>query len=114
MARKKSRGGAYASLSLRPAPKGREVDAQAHQQVVELLGDAPRRRDLLIEHLHTLQDHYGCLTAAHLTALAFEMRLTPAEVYEVATFYHHFDIVREGEMPPPPVTVRVCESIACQ
>ena len=113
MAGKKSRGGAYASLSLRPAPKGREVDPLAHRQIVELLGDAPRRRDLLIEHLHRLQDYFGGLTAAHMTALAYEMRLTPAEVYEVATFYHHFDIVREGEAPPPPVTVRVCESIAC-
>jgi NADH:ubiquinone oxidoreductase subunit F (NADH-binding)/NADH:ubiquinone oxidoreductase subunit E len=113
MARKKSRGGAYASLSLRPAPKGREVDESAHQQILELLGDEPRRRDLLIEHLHKLQDHYGCLTSAHMTALAYEMRLTPAEVYEVATFYHHFDIVKEGDTPPPALTVRVCESIAC-
>ncbi|MGQ0562817.1 MAG: NAD(P)H-dependent oxidoreductase subunit E [Gemmatimonadota bacterium] len=106
--------GAYASLSLRPAPKGREVDAHAHQQVLALLGAAPRRRDLLIEHLHKLQDHFGCLTAAHLTALAYEMRLTPAEVFEVATFYHHFDIVKEGDAVPPALTVRVCDSIACQ
>lgn len=97
----------------RPAPKGREVDQRAHEQVVELLGSEARTRDLLIEHLHKLQDRYGCLTAAHITALAYEMRLTPAEVYEVATFYHHFDIVKEGEQTPPPLTVRVCESIAC-
>src|SRR5688572_21058961 len=114
MAGKKSRGGTFASLSLRPAPKGREVDAAAHVQVLELLGDEPRRRDLLIEHLHKIQDRFGCLSAAHLTALAFEMRLTPAELYEVATFYHHFDVVKEGAAPPADVTVRVCDSIACQ
>ncbi|MGQ0815593.1 MAG: NAD(P)H-dependent oxidoreductase subunit E [Gemmatimonadota bacterium] len=113
MAGKKSRSGTYASLSLRPAPKGREVDPRAHQQVVELLAGEPRRRDLLIEHLHKIQDCFGCLSAAHLTALAHEMRLTPAEVYEVATFYHHFDIVKEGDAVPPQLTVRVCESIAC-
>ena len=113
MARNKSRGGAFASLSLRPAPKGREVDAHAHDQVVELLGSEPRTRDLLIEHLHKLQDHFGCLTSAHLTALAYEMRLTPAEVYEVATFYHHFDVVKDGDAVPPQLTVRVCESITC-
>ena len=113
MARKKSRSGAFASLSLRPAPKGREVDVQAHEQVVALLGDEPRTRDLLIEHLHRLQDRFGCLSAAHMTALAYEMRLTPAEVYEVATFYHHFDIVKDGDAVPPQLTVRVCESIAC-
>jgi formate dehydrogenase beta subunit len=104
MARKKS---------LRPAPKGRQVDETAHQEILALLGDEPRRRDLLIEHLHKLQDNFGCLTAQHMTALAWEMRLTPAEVYEVATFYHHFDIVKEGDAVPPPLTVRVCESIAC-
>ncbi len=113
MAGKKSRGGAYASLSLRPAPKGRAVDAHAHEQVQELLGAEPRTRDLLIEHLHRLQDHFGCLSAAHLTALAYEMRLTPAEVYEVASFYHHFDIVKDGESAPPALTVRICESVAC-
>jgi len=109
MAKKKGGGG----LRLRPAPKGRQVDPRAHAEVVELLGDAPRRRDLLIEHLHRLQDRYGCLTVAHMTALAHEMRLTPAEVFEVASFYYHFDIVRDGEAPPPPLTIRVCESISC-
>jgi len=109
MAKKKGGGG----LRLRPAPKGRQVDPRAHAEVVELLGDAPRRRDLLIEHLHRLQDRFGCLTVAHMTALASEMRLTPTEVFEVASFYHHFDIVREGEAPPPPLTIRVCESISC-
>jgi len=112
MAGKKSRGGGV-GVRLRPAPKGRDVDPRVHAEIIELLGDAPRRRDLLIEHLHCIQDHYGHLSAAHIAALAAEMRLTPAEVYEVASFYHHFDIVREGSAAPPPLTVRVCDSIAC-
>ncbi|HEX6940511.1 MAG TPA: NAD(P)H-dependent oxidoreductase subunit E [Longimicrobiales bacterium] len=98
---------------LHPAPKGRPVDASALAEVRALLGDAPRRRDLLIEHLHRLQDACGHLSDRHLVALAAEMRLTPAEVYEVATFYHHFDVVKEGQPNPPAVTVRVCDSIAC-
>ncbi|HMM87055.1 NAD(P)H-dependent oxidoreductase subunit E [Azohydromonas sp.] len=98
----------------RAAPKGRQVDAQALAQVRALLGDAPRRRDLLIEHLHRLQDRFGHLSAAHLAALAQEMHLAQTEVYEVATFYHHFDIVREGEPAPPPLTVRVCDGLACE
>jgi formate dehydrogenase len=73
----------------------------------------PRRRDLLIEHLHRLQDEYGCLSAAHLTALASELSLPTAEVYEVATFYHHFDVLKDGDSAPPAVTVRVCDSVAC-
>ena len=79
-----------------------------------LLGDAPRRRDLLIEHLHKIQDRYHCLSAAHLVALASEMKLAMTEVYEVATFYHHFDVVKEGDTAPPAITVRVCDSIACE
>jgi formate dehydrogenase len=82
--------------------------------VLALLGDSPRRRDLLIEHLHRIQDRYGCLSAAHLVALADEMRLAMTEVYEVATFYHHFDVIKEGEPAPPAITVRVCDSIACE
>jgi len=78
--------------------------------VCALLIDRPRRRDLLIEHLHLIQDHYGHLSAAHIAALASEMKLALTEVYEVATFYAHFDVVKEGETPPPPVTVRVCDS----
>ncbi len=113
MSGKKQRGGAFAALSMRPAPKGREIEPAALEQVVELLGSAPRRRDLLIEHLHRIQDRYGYISASQLAALAYEMRLTFAEVYEVATFYHHFDVVKEGDAPPPPITVRVCESIAC-
>ena len=113
MAGKKKRGGAFGALSLRPAPKGRDVDPGALEQVTTLLGNEPRRRDLLIEHLHKIQDRYGCLSAAHMNALAYEMRMTMAEVYEVATFYHHFDIVKDGDAMPAPITVRVCESISC-
>src|SRR4029078_2675798 len=98
----------------RSTPKGRQVNPQALHEVRALLGDAPRRRDLLIEHLHKINDRYAHLSAAHLAALAHEMRLAMAEVYEVATFYHHFEVVKEGETPPPALTVRVCDSIACE
>jgi formate dehydrogenase len=94
-------------------PKGRQVDPQAAADIEALLTDRPRRRDLLIEHLHLIQDHYGHLSAAHLAALAQEMKLALTEVYEVATFYAHFDVVKEGQTPPPPVTVRVCDSLSC-
>src|SRR5256885_4354920 len=94
-------------------PKGRQVDPAGLDEVQALLGDRERRRDLLIEHLHLLQDHYGCLHARHLVALAEEIRLALAEVYEVASFYAHFDIVMDDEAPPPPVTVRVCDSLSC-
>ena len=77
-------------------------------------GERPRRRDLLIEHLHLIQDAHGHLSAAHLRALAEEMRLSQAEIYEVATFYAHFDVVKEGEAPPPPLTIRVCDSLSCE
>jgi len=95
-------------------PKGRQVDPAALAEVQTLLGDRERRRDLLIEHLHLLQDHFGCLHARHLAALAEEMRLALVEVYEVASFYAHFDIVMDGEKPPPPITVRVCDSLSCE
>src|ERR1700733_13822165 len=94
-------------------PKGRQIDPQAAADIEALLIDRPRRRDLLIEHLHLIQDHYGHLSAAHLAALAQEMKLSLTEVYEVATFYAHFDVVKEGQTPPPPVTVRVCDSLSC-
>jgi formate dehydrogenase beta subunit len=93
-------------------PKGRQVDPQALDEVRALLTDRPRKRDLLIEHLHLIQDHYGHLSAAHLTALAQEMKMALTEVYEVATFYSHFDVVKDGPAPPP-VTVRVCDSLSC-
>jgi len=98
----------------RGTPKGRQVDPQALAEVRALLGDESRQRDLLIEHLHKINDRYGHLSARHLAALAQEMRLAMAEVYEVATFYHHFEVVKEGETPPPALTVRVCDSIACE
>jgi NADH:ubiquinone oxidoreductase subunit F (NADH-binding)/NADH:ubiquinone oxidoreductase subunit E len=94
-------------------PKGRQVDPTALAEVREVLGERERRRDLLIEHLHLLQDRYGCLHARHLAALAEEMRLALVEIYEVASFYAHFDIVMDGETAPPPVTVRVCDSLSC-
>jgi formate dehydrogenase len=93
-------------------PKGRQVDPRALAEVRELLDGRSRQRDLLIEHLHLIQDRYGHLSAGHLAALAQEMQLALAEVYEVATFYAHFDVVKEGP-PPPPVTVRVCENLSC-
>ena len=97
----------------RAVPKGRQVDPRALGEVQALLGDAPRRRDLLIEHLHAVQDRYGQISAAHLAALADEMGLAFAEVYETATFYAHFDVVKEGEAPVPALTVRVCDSLTC-
>jgi formate dehydrogenase len=99
---------------VRPILKGRAVDPKALQDVRELLVGAPRRRDLLIEHLHRINDRYGYLGAAHLAALAQEMSLALTEVYEVATFYHHFEVVKEGERAPAALTVRVCDSIACE
>ena len=97
----------------RKTPKGRQVEPQALAEVSALLGDRERRPDLLIEYLHLIQDSYGYLSAAHLAALAQEMKLALTEVYEVATFYAHFDVVKEGEPPPPAVTVRVCDSLSC-
>src|SRR2546422_9629821 len=97
----------------RKTPKGRQVEPQALSEVRALLGDRERRRDLLIEHLHLIQDRYRHLSAAHLAALAQEMKLALTEVYEVATFYAHFDIVKEDEPPPPALTVRVCDSLSC-
>jgi NADH:ubiquinone oxidoreductase subunit F (NADH-binding)/NADH:ubiquinone oxidoreductase subunit E len=94
-------------------PKGRQIDRQAVADIESLLTDRSRRRDLLIEHLHLIQDKYGHISSAHLAALAAEMKMAQTEVYEVATFYAHFDVVKEGETPPPPVTVRVCDSLSC-
>lgn len=98
----------------RAVPKGRQVIPAALEQIQTLLGDAPRRRDLLLEYLHLIQDKYGYLSSAHLAALAEQMKLAMTEVYEVASFYAHFDIVKEGDTPPPATTIRVCDSIACQ
>ncbi|MCW5575957.1 MAG: NAD(P)H-dependent oxidoreductase subunit E [Burkholderiales bacterium] len=101
--------------------KGRTAGTGALAEVQILLeaaqdrsGVDPRRRDLLIENLHLIQDRYGHVSAEHLVALAREMKLAMTEVYEVATFYHHFDVVKEGQMPPPALTVRVCDSLSCE
>ena len=98
----------------RKTPKGRQVDDAALADVRALLSDRPRRRDLLIEHLHLIQDHYGHLSAQHLNALADEMRIAQTEVYEVATFYAHFDVVKDGDVRPPALTIRVCDSLSCE
>ncbi len=97
----------------RAVPKGRQVDPHAADTIKALLGDAPRDRDLLIEHLHKIQDTYGQISAAHLAALAEEMSLSFAEVFETATFYAHFDVIKEGEREIPALTVRVCDSLTC-
>jgi NADH:ubiquinone oxidoreductase subunit F (NADH-binding)/NADH:ubiquinone oxidoreductase subunit E len=107
-------GGPKSARKKRGNPKGRAVDAQALSEVQALLGTAPRRRDLLIEYLHKIQDEYGCISAAHLVALAREMNLATTEIYEVATFYHHFDVIKEGDIAPPALTVRVCDSLSCE
>src|SRR6185503_11736982 len=91
----------------RPVPKGRPVDPVAREQIARLIEGVPREREYLIENLHRIQDRYGHLSAAHLNALAEAMKLAMAEVYEVATFYHHFDVVKEGESAPPALTIRV-------
>jgi NADH:ubiquinone oxidoreductase subunit F (NADH-binding)/NADH:ubiquinone oxidoreductase subunit E len=98
----------------RPTPKGRSVDAAAREEIAALLGDAPRAPEYLVENLHKVQDRFGSLPAAHLAALAEEMKLSQAEVFEVATFYHHFDVVKEGEASPPSLTVRVCDTLSCR
>ena len=98
----------------RKTPKGRQLIDGAYDEVCALLADRPRRGDLLIEYLHLIQDAYGHLAAAHLRALAEVLRLSMAEVYEVATFYAHFDVVREGAAPPPALTIRVCDSLSCE
>ena len=98
---------------MRGEKHGRRVDAVAREQILELLGDKPRRRDLLIEHLHLIQDNFGHISADHITALASEMKLATTEVYEVATFYHHFDVIKDQHHAPPELTIRVCDSVSC-
>ena len=94
--------------------KGRVVDINASLDIQSILKGASPGKDYLIEHLHKIQDRFGHLSANHLVALAHEMKLATAEVYEVASFYHHFDVVREKDTAPPPLTVRVCESVSCE
>src|SRR5688572_23346988 len=107
-------GGGRGRRRARATPKGRQVDPNALKDIRKLLGEAPRRRDLLIEYLHLIQDQFGFIAAPHLAALAHEMRLPMAEVFEVATFYHHFDVVKEGETTPAEITIRVCDSLSCE
>src|SRR5688500_1084862 len=101
-------------IKVRPTMKGRRPEPKALEEVQKLLGNESRRRDLLIEHLHKIQDAFGHLADRHLVALAAEMKLGMSEVYEVATFYHHFDVVKDKEIAPPAITVRVCDSISCE
>ncbi|MAR19674.1 MAG: NADH-quinone oxidoreductase subunit F [Rhodobacteraceae bacterium] len=98
----------------RKTPKGRQVVELASQQIRELIGELPLRSDLLIEFLHLIQDRFGHLSSEHISALAEEMRLSQVEVYEVASFYAHFDVVKEGEPAPPELTIRVCDSLSCE
>ena len=98
----------------RKTPKGRQVSEAGLTEVRTLLADRPRRADLLIEYLHLIQDKYNHLSSDHLAALAEELRLSQTEVYEVASFYAHFDIVKEGEDVPPSLTIRVCDSLSCE
>ena len=98
----------------RRTPKGRQFKDEALDQVKLLLADKPRQKDLLIEFLHLIQDEYGYLSARHLCALAEELKISMAEVHEVASFYAHFDIVKEDEKPPPKLTIRVCDSLSCE
>ena len=93
--------------------RGRQLDSNAKVEIQELLGNKPRRKDLLIEYLHLIQDKWAHISYARLLALATELKLSQAEAYEVATFYHHFDVVKDGEAAPPPITVRVCDSLSC-
>ena len=102
------------SKKKRSGPKGHNVDLGALEEIQALLGDESRQPDLLIEHLHKIQDQYLHISSKHLVALAHEMNLATAEVYEVASFYHHFDVTKEGQTPPPSLTVRVCDSVSCE
>ncbi|HET7156130.1 MAG TPA: NAD(P)H-dependent oxidoreductase subunit E [Hyphomicrobiaceae bacterium] len=96
-----------------PFPRGRVLKDSEVAAVKALLGDRPRERALLIEFLHLIQDRYGVISSPHRAALAAEMRMAQAEVYEVATFYAHFDVVAEDEHRPPKITIRVCDSLSC-
>ena len=98
----------------RKTPKGRQYDDNALQEVEELLSNLELRSDLLIEHLHRVQDKFGHLSMRHLRALAELLKMSMAEVYEVATFYAHFDVIREDEKEPPALTIRVCDSLSCE
>ncbi len=105
-------------MKARHTPKGRQVDPQARADVASLIANSafpsPARRDLLIEYLHLIQDKFGGLSPAHISALADALKLAQTEVYEVATFYHHFDVLEDGDATPAALTVRVCETLSCK
>ena len=94
--------------------KGRTIPHESVAEIKALLGDAPRDREFLIEHLHKIQDRYQAISSRNIQALSLEMSLPVAEIYETATFYHHFDVLRENDPSPPPRTVRVCDSVTCE
>jgi formate dehydrogenase beta subunit len=100
-------------MKARNQPKGRQIDLQARADVAALLTGHEIRRDLLIEYLHLIQDKFNCISSAHIAALAEALKLAQTEVYEVATFYHHFDVLKDGDTAPPALTVRVCETLSC-
>lgn len=104
---------AVAARGRRATPKGRQLDPEALAEIEAVLGSDPAPHDRLIEELHALQGRFGHLAARHLRALAHRMKLPQAAVFEVATFYHHFDVVKEDGAAPPPLTLRVCDSISC-
>ena len=94
--------------------KGRAVDPRVRDELQALLPDSDLSRDRLIEYLHRIQDTHGHISDTHIVALADLMRLASTEVYEVATFYHHFDVVKDNQDKPPALTVRVCDSVTCE
>ncbi len=94
--------------------EGRTTPHKSLAEIRQILGDAPRTPEMLIEHLHKIQDHYHHISNRHILALSIDMQLPMAEVYETATFYHHFDVLEANEPPPPTKTVRVCESLTCE
>ena len=94
--------------------KNRVIDPKSKEDVDRLLADMPLQADLLIEYVHLIQDEFHCISEQHIRALAHKLKLSTAEVFEVATFYHHFDVTKTGETAPPPLTVRVCNSISCE
>lgn len=100
--------------SIRHRARDRVINQNALKEVRELLGEEPKTRDTLIEHLHKIQDEFHHISSRHMEALAYEMKLSMAEVYETATFYHHFDVIKENETPPPETTIRVCDSVTCE
>ena len=94
-------------------PKGRQLAGNEKSELYEIIGSGPYQRDLLIEYLHLIQDEHNCLREGHLHALAELLKISMAEVYEVATFYAHFDVIGDNDSPPASLTVRICNSISC-